>query len=269
VRLLCVIPARLGSQRLVHKPLRLIAGEPLIRLVARRVLEFGLDGRIVVATDDRRVVEAVAGLDVEPLLTRAGLASGTDRVGHALEHPAYRAHDVVVNVQGDEPLIERAAVIGALERVTRDHDDIGTSAAPLEQGDLTNPNRVKVAVDGRSRALAFFRTPRAPACGRRDATFRHVGVYAYRTAALRRWMALPPNADEANERLEQLRPLAHGMQIGVAVQEDVAAPGVDTEADIREVERRLAAFPTANVSPGDREQPLAPGASPGLTGGRG
>jgi 3-deoxy-manno-octulosonate cytidylyltransferase (CMP-KDO synthetase) len=228
----------------------------LVRLVARRVLELGLDGRIVVATDDGRVIEALAGLDVEPLLTGAGLCSGTERVAQVLEHPAYHGHDVVVNVQGDEPLIERAAVIGALERVTRDRDDVGTTAAPLERGDLTNPNRVKVAVDGRSRALAFFRTPRAPACGRREATFRHVGVYAYRTAALRRWMALAPTADEAHEGLEQLRPLAHGMRIGVAVQEDVAAPGVDTEADIPKVEARLAAR-------------LTPAGSAGLTGGRG
>ena len=269
VRLLCVIPARLGSQRLAHKPLRLIAGEPLIRLVARRVLEFGLDGRIVVATDDRRVIEALAGLDIEPLLTAADLASGTERVAQVLAHPAYRGLDVVVNVQGDEPLIERAAVIGALERVTRDRDDIGTSAAPLEQGDLANPNRVKVAVDGRSRALGFFRTPRAPACGRRDAIFRHVGVYAYRAGTLRRWVALPPSADEAREGLEQLRPLTHGMRIGVALLDAPAAPGVDTVADIQTIEAELAAELTPDASSGYREQPLTPGASPGFTGERG
>ena len=196
MRLLCVIPARLDSQRLPHKPLRLVAGEPLIRLVARAVLELGLDCRIVVATDDIRVVEALAGLAVEPFLTGQGLRSGTERVAHTLEHPAYREHDVVVNVQGDEPLIERAAVIGAIERVAHDGDDVGTSGAPLARGDLANPNRVKVAVDGRGGALAFFRTPRAPACARRAAIFRHVGVYAYHADALRRWMALPPGAEE-------------------------------------------------------------------------
>jgi 3-deoxy-manno-octulosonate cytidylyltransferase (CMP-KDO synthetase) len=243
VRLLCVIPARLGSQRLAHKPLRLIAGEPLIRLVARRVADLALDCRIVVATDDARVIEAIAGLDaVEGLVTERELPSGTERVARVLSHPAYRGHDLVVNVQGDEPLIERGAVVGALERVTRDHEDVGTSAAPLAPGDLADPNRVKVAVDGRGRAVAFFRTPRAPACARRHAVFRHVGVYAYRHGTLRRWLALPPSADEASEGLEQLRPLAHGMRIGVAVQEAAGAPGVDTEADIHEVERRLAAL---------------------------
>ena len=242
MHLLCVIPARLGSQRLAHKPLRVVAGEPLIRLVARRVLEFGLECRIVVATDDVRVVEAVAGLEVEPLLTGRELRSGTERAARVLEHPAYRGHDVVVNVQGDEPLIERAFVVGAIERVTRDGDDVGTSGAPLAQGDLANPNRVKVAVDGRGRALAFFRTPAAPACARRAAVFRHVGVYAYHAAALRRWMTLPQSAQEASEGLEQLRPLAHGMRVGVAVLEVAAAPGVDTIADIHAVERRLAAL---------------------------
>lgn len=241
VHVLCVIPARIGSTRLEQKPLRLLAGEPLIRLVARRVRSFDLKCPVVVATDDRRVAFAVAGLDVETLLTNPALASGTERAAAALEHAAYRDYEVVLNVQGDEPLIERETVVGALERVTRHGDDIGTAAAPLESAALRDPNRVKVVVDGRGRALAFYRTPRSPACARRDATFRHVGVYAYRANALRRWVALPRAADEQHERLEQLRPLAHGMTIGVAVQAVPAAPGVDTEAGIREIERWLAA----------------------------
>jgi len=97
-----------------------------------------------------------------------------------------------------------------------------------------------VVLDGRGRALGFFRTPQARACARREATFQHVGVYAYRAGALRRWLALPPTAQERDQRLEQLRPLTHGMTIGVAVQDAPVAPGVDTEADIREIESRLA-----------------------------
>jgi 3-deoxy-manno-octulosonate cytidylyltransferase (CMP-KDO synthetase) len=219
-------------------------------------MDLGLDARIVVATDDARVGEAVAGLAVDALVTVGVARSGTERVARVLEHPAYRGYDTVVNVQGDEPLIDRATVLGALERVTRDGDDVGTGAAPLARSEFANPNRVKVAVDGRSRALAFFRTPGAPACARHDATFRHVGVYAYRAAALRRWLALPPAPGEGDEGLEQLRPLAHGMRIGVAVQEEPAAPGVDTEADILEVEAQLAAR-------------LTPGEIPGFTGERG
>jgi 3-deoxy-manno-octulosonate cytidylyltransferase (CMP-KDO synthetase) len=239
VRILCIVPARLGSTRLSQKPLRLIAGEPLICLVARRILEFDLGLRVVVATDDRRVSAAVSGLPVETLLTSPALASGTERAAAVIEHPAYRWHEVVLNVQGDEPLIERQAVSGALDRVTVCGDDIGTAAAPLESDGLWDPHRVKVTVDRRGKALGFFRTPETPACARRHAVFQHLGVYAYRAAALRRWVALPRTVEEERERLEQLRPLAHGLTIGVAVQGTPAAPAVDTEEDLREVESRL------------------------------
>ena len=196
--------------------------------------------RVVVATDDSRVVNAVEGLPVESLITSPVLASGTERVAQVLAHPDYRRHEMVLNLQGDEPLIEREAVVGALERVSERGDDIGTAAGPLDARTLADPNRVKVTVDGRGRALGFFRTPRPPACARREATFHHIGVYAYSAGALRRWVALPPTAQERDQRLEQLRPLAHGMRIGVAVLDTPAAPGVDTEADVLEVESRLA-----------------------------
>jgi 3-deoxy-manno-octulosonate cytidylyltransferase (CMP-KDO synthetase) len=266
VHILCVIPARLASTRLVRKPLRLVAGEPLIRLVARRVMDFELGWQVVVATDDRQVIDALAGLAIETTLTYPGLRSGTERVAAVLEQPAYRGHDVVVNVQGDEPLIERDAVIGAIERVTRDGYEIGTAAALLERGALNDPNRVKVTVDGRGRALTFFRTPEAPACSRRDATFQHLGVYAYRASAVRRWITLPLGADEGRERLEQLRPLAHGMTIGVAVQPVPAAPGVDSEADLREIERRLAIQPTPGDGPGFSGETTDAGLEPGVLG---
>jgi 3-deoxy-manno-octulosonate cytidylyltransferase (CMP-KDO synthetase) len=217
-----------------------MAGEPLIRHVARRAVEFDLGLRIVVATDDSRVVDAVAGLPVESVVTSPGLGSGTERVAAVLADPGYQRHEVVLNLQGDEPLIDREAVLGALERVQRHGDEIGTAAGPLEAPALTDPHRVKVVVDGRRRALGFFRTPRPPACVRREATFHHIGVYAYSAGALRRWVALPPAAHELDERLEQLRPLACGMRIGVAVLDTPAAPGVDTEADVREIESRLA-----------------------------
>ncbi|MBI2537668.1 MAG: 3-deoxy-manno-octulosonate cytidylyltransferase [Gemmatimonadetes bacterium] len=241
MHVLCVVPARIGSSRLAQKPLRLIAGEPLVRCVARRVLGFDLGARVVVATDDPRVGRAVAGLPVETLLTSPDLASGTERAAAVLAQLDYPNHEIILNLQGDEPLIEREAVLGALERVTRRGDDIGTAAGPLGPGALGDPNRVKVVVDGRGRALAFFRTPQAPGCARRDAIFQHLGVYAYRAHTLRRWVALPPTAEERDDRLEQLRPLGYGMTVGVAVQQVPVAPGVDTEADIQEIERWLAA----------------------------
>lgn len=211
------------------------------------MLAFDLDLRVVVATDHPRVSDAVAGLPVESMLTPPGLASGTERAAAVLAHPDFQRHEIVLNVQGDEPLIEREALRGALAWVTRFGDEIGTAAGPLDARALADPNRVKVAVDGRGRALGFFRTPRPPACGRHEATFQHIGVYAYRAAALRRWVTLPPTSPELEERLEQLRPLAYGMRMGVAVLEAPVAPGVDTEADVREVERRLV---TVGVSPG-------------------
>lgn len=214
----------------------------MIRHVARRVVEFDLDLRVVVATDDSRVAHAVAGLPVETLLTSPGLASGTERAAAVLAHPDYRAHEIVLNVQGDEPLIQREAVQGALERVSRLGDEIGTAAGPLEARGLFDPNRVKVEVDGRGRALGFFRMPRAPACRRGGAIFQHIGVYAYRAFGLRRWTALPPTAQEREDRLEQLRPLEHGLRMGVAVVDGPVAPGIDTEADLGDIERRLEAL---------------------------
>lgn len=239
MHVLCVIPARIGSTRLAQKPLRLIAGEPLIRHVARRVVEFDFGFPVVVATDDARVSDAVAGLPVEPVLTAAAIKSGTERAAAVLAQADYQRYEIVLNVQGDEPLIQREAVLGALDCVLRHGDDIGTAAAPVDQRGMTDTNRVKVDVDGRGRALGFFRSPRQRVCGARPATFQHIGVYAYKAAALRRWLELPPTAQEQVARLEQLRPLAYGMTIGVAVQDSPAAPGVDTEADIREIEQRL------------------------------
>ncbi len=207
----------------------------------RRVLDFDLGFRVAVATDDLRVGQAVSGLGVESVLTSPELASGTERVAAVLELAEYRDYQVVLNVQGDEPLIERRAVVGALERVTRHGDEVGTVGAPMDRGALGDPNRVKVVVDGRGRALAFFRSPRAPACARHEAVFQHVGVYAYRAAALRRWVGLSRTAEEESKRLEQLRPLADGMRVGVALQGAPAAPGVDTEADLRQIESHLVA----------------------------
>lgn len=238
MHLLCVIPARLGSTRLPQKPLRPLGGEPLIRVVARRALELGLAARVVVAGDDPRILEAVAPLGVEAVLTDRAHRSGTERVAEVARRPEYRDAEIVLNLQGDEPLIPREAALGAVRRV-EGGAEIGTAADPLQARDRLHPDRVKVAVDAVGRALDFFRTPQTPACGRQPAVFRHVGVYAYRPAALERWIALPPVAEEIEERLEQLRPLRHGMTIGVEPLRVPAPPGVDSEEDLRLVEAAL------------------------------
>lgn len=237
VRVFCVVPSRIGSTRLPQKPLCRIAGDPLILHVVRRVLDFDV-GPVLVATDDVRVAEAVAGSGARVALTDPACRSGTERVAAAVAAEELADADVVLSVQGDEPLIPYAAVVGAVERV-RGGDEIGTAAGLLGPGDWRDPNRVKVTVDGRGRGRAFFRIPPLDAALGRDTVYHHVGVYAYRREALLRWVGLPPIREEQDQRLEQLRPLVHGMTIGVAVLEAPVPGGVDTEADLLEAERQL------------------------------
>ncbi|MDH4043155.1 MAG: 3-deoxy-manno-octulosonate cytidylyltransferase [Gemmatimonadota bacterium] len=238
MRLLCVIPARFGSTRLPGKPLRLLRGEPLIRVVTRRALALDLAATVVVASDEQRVLDAVDGLGVETVLTDAGHASGTERVAEVTSRLRVGEADIVLNLQGDEPFLPPDAAAGAVARV-RAGDDVGTAAQPLMGTAWRDPNRVKVELDGRGRAQRFYRTPAMPTCGLPAPTFHHLGVYAYRPSALRRWVALPPVADERAEGLEQLRPLAHGLRIGVAVLPEVAPHGIDTENDLRLAEAML------------------------------
>lgn len=204
---------------------------------------FGLGIPVVVATDDSRVVSAVsdlAGLGVEAVLTSPALRSGTERAAAVLALPEYGGFDVVLNVQGDEPLIPERALTGALERVTVVGEAIGTAAARLEEGAWQDPHCVKVAVDRSGLARGFFRTVADREWPAAWSWWRHLGVYAYRTDALERWVALPPVREEAVHGLEQLRPLAYGMPIGVAVLDVSAPPAVDTEDDVQRIERRLA-----------------------------
>jgi len=193
---------------------------------------------VIVASDDQRVLDAVAETGAVGVLTGAGHRSGTERVAEAAAHPAVRDADIVLNLQGDEPFVAADAARGALARV-REGDDVGTAAQPLSQEAWRDPHRVKVELDGRGRAVRFYRTPAAPACTRRAPTFQHIGVYAYRPAALARWVALPPTAAECEDGLEQLRPLEHGMRIGVAVLPGGAPHGIDTEDKLRLAEALL------------------------------
>ena len=260
MRLLCVIPARIGSTRLPQKPLRRISGTPLIRLVAQRVLAFELDGRIVIATDDRRVAEAVRGVPVDIELTDPRQRSGTERVAEVAMRPRYADCDVILNIQGDEPFLPAAAARGALVRV-RQGDPIGTAAAPLEPGCAADPNRVKVVVSDTGHALAFSRAALAPA----PVCRQHVGVYAYTRGALFRWVSAPPGRAEQVERLEQLRPLGLGIPIGVSLLAEGVAPGIDTEDDLQLAEAYLSSLtaghqvhvPFSPQGRGDRGEGLA------------
>jgi len=241
VPVLGVIPARLGSSRLPRKPLRLLAGEPLVLRVARRLTELDLCDRIVVATDAEEIADVVRRAGVEATLTATSHESGTARVAEVIAKKEYVAFDLILNVQGDEPLVAAAAVQGTLARL-RAGDPIGTAAGTLERRLAADPNRVKVVVGPHGHALYFSR---APIPFDRDATgevvyHQHVGVYGYTREALDRWVRLPPVPEERWERLEQLRPLLHGMPIGVALFDEAPAPGVDTAEDLEWAEQALA-----------------------------
>ena len=245
MRVLGVIPARLGSTRIPHKPLQLLAGEPLITRVIQHVRSLDLVDELVVATDSEMVARVVELAGVRAVLTRDTHLSGTERVGEVAARPEYADHDVVVNVQGDEPFLPRAALTGAIERI-RQGDDVGTAAAPLAARDAGDPGRVKVVADAAGRALYFSRAMiphrRDREAATHDLYWQHIGVYAYRRDALERWTRLAPAPAETAERLEQLRALHHGMRVGVARLEDPAEPGVDTLEDLRRAEARWLAM---------------------------
>ncbi len=237
--LLCVIPARIGSTRLPEKPLRQIAGTPLITLVAEHARALGLAGDLVVATDDARVAALAEAAGVDAVLTDPRHRSGTERVAEVLARAAYAHADVILNIQGDEPFIPTRAVHGALARIARG-DPIGTAAAPLAPERVNDPHRVKVAIDVHGHATGFSRAPLPAGEGASSEYLQHVGVYAYTRKALLDWVRWTPVTEEENERLEQLRPLGHGVCIGVAVLAEEVPPGIDTEDDLRNAEAWLA-----------------------------
>lgn len=238
MRTLAVIPARLGATRLPRKPLRLLAGLPLVVRVWERVQQLRIADRCVIATESQEVVQAARQAGAEVELTDAGHPSGTDRVAEVAARPTYKAFDAILNVQGDEPFVAPAALRGAAGVVTSGRFELGTAAARAADGALTVPHLVKVVADDAGRAMYFSR---APIPYLRDAAdqalldghiWQHIGVYAYTRESLARWVALPPHPLEQIERLEQLRPLAAGMAMGVAMIPDPPRAGVDTEEDL-------------------------------------
>ncbi|HEY7503650.1 MAG TPA: 3-deoxy-manno-octulosonate cytidylyltransferase [Gemmatimonadales bacterium] len=239
MRVLGVIPARLGSIRLPNKPLQMLAGEPLITRVIQRVQEHGLVDELVVATDSPMVAQVVERSSVRAVLTSRGHPTGTDRVAEIAARDEFAAFDTIVNVQGDEPFVAREALAGAIERVARG-DDVGTAAAPLDPALADDPARVKVVTDAGGRALYFSRAAIPHQREHGDPSprlyWQHLGLYAYTSATLRRWAGLEPSPAELAERLEQLRALHHGLRIGVALLAEPVEPGVDTPDDLRRAE---------------------------------
>ncbi|MGD0640689.1 MAG: 3-deoxy-manno-octulosonate cytidylyltransferase [Roseiarcus sp.] len=236
-----LIPARMTSTRLPGKPLADIHGEPMIAHVWRRAVEADV-GPVLVAADDSRIVDAIEAIGGRAVLTRPDHVSGSDRIFEAVSAFDSRGRfDVVVNVQGDLPTIERSAVRAAVGPLSDPAVDIATLATPITRAEeRDDPNVVKAVGTevgpGRLRALYFTRT-RAP--WGEGPLYHHIGLYAYRREALARFVALKPSPLERRERLEQLRALEAGMRIDIALV-DVAPLGVDTPEDLRRAREMLA-----------------------------
>lgn len=241
-----VIPARWWSTRLPGKPLLDLAGRPLLAWVWQVAQESGAT-EVVVATDDERIESAALRFGATVCMTRVDHASGTDRIGEVAATLGWPDDAVIVNLQGDEPLLPPELVVRAARALGDDGDaGIATLATPIRsREEALNPNVVKVVCGADGRALYFSRAPipfardgAAQGVGsqrRYDGMLRHIGLYAYRVGALREIAALPPTMIEAVEKLEQLRPLWHGMRIAVAVTAEAPPPGVDTAEDLERV----------------------------------
>ena len=246
-----IIPARLASTRLPDKPLADIAGKPMVVRVAERAALSGAE-RVVVACDDKRILGACAAHGVQAVLTRSDHASGSDRLAQACALLGLQGDDMVVNVQGDEPLID-PDLVRLVAQVLAEREDcvMSTAAHPLHDlAEYLNPNVVKVVLDAAGRALYFSRAPipwwRDGAVGGQPqmptpAPLRHLGLYAYRAGFLRQFPSLPAADMENTEALEQLRVLWHGHRVAVHVTPLGPGPGVDTPEDLARVRAHFAA----------------------------
>lgn len=244
-----VIPARLASTRLPNKPLADLAGQPMIVRVARRAA-LSKAGRIVVATDAPEVLAACAAHGVEAIATRADHPSGSDRLAEACQLLGLDGTDLVVNVQGDEPLIAPAMIDACAAQLQARPDCVMSTVAHAldDPAEFANPNVVKLVTDLRGTALYFSRAPipwwrdaSQPPGPQSGTALRHVGLYAYHAAFLRRFPQLAVSPLERIESLEQLRVLWHGERIAVHVSDERPGPGVDTPEDLERVRALIAA----------------------------
>ncbi|MDE2309613.1 MAG: 3-deoxy-manno-octulosonate cytidylyltransferase [Betaproteobacteria bacterium] len=252
-----VIPARFASTRLPGKALLPIAGKPMVVRVAEQAAKSGAQ-QIWIATDHHAIAAAVHEHGFKSCLTHAHHPSGTDRIAEVVEQHDWPDDTIVVNVQGDEPLIP-PELIRAVAQHLHDHPEcaIATACHPIHDADaMRNPNIVKVVLDKHGNALYFSRAPIpwprdafAPgtALPENFSVLRHIGIYAYRAGFLRAFRQLAPAAIEQAEALEQLRALWHGYKIGVTVTADTPPGGVDTEADLHTARKTFEALLTKGV----------------------
>ncbi|MBM4207289.1 MAG: 3-deoxy-manno-octulosonate cytidylyltransferase [Gammaproteobacteria bacterium] len=244
-----VIPARHASTRLPGKPLLMIAGKPMIAHVCEKALQAGAED-IVVATDDERIINAVSVLGIKAVMTRVDHQSGTERIAEVAELCGWADHEVIVNVQGDEPLIPPALIFGLAETLANQQQaGIATLAAKIhDEAEIFNPNAVKVVINNDGNALYFSRAPipwdrdgfaanKQPS-GKID-YYRHIGMYCYTVEFLRKYCSWEPSVLETVEALEQLRILWYGERIKVNIIDATPPAGVDTAEDLARVEQLM------------------------------
>jgi len=233
-----VIPARYASTRFPGKPLAMLRGKPIIEHVYKRTCLCPDLEKVIVATDDQRIFDVVEGFGGNAVMTSPDHTSGSDRMG---ELARGLDAEFLVNVQGDEPMIEPSLIEAVLIPMGKENPpDIFTAAVPLKsREDYENPDIVKVVLNGQSRALYFSRSPIPYGFDAGRPGFKHLGIYAYRKESLLRFVGLPQGTLEKMENLEQLRALENGMSIGVAVVDDFQGIGIDRPEDLLKAEEML------------------------------
>lgn len=232
-----VIPARYASLRLPGKPLIDIAGKPMVVRVAEQATKSGAS-EIVIATDFEKILQVAQEHNVKAVMTRIDHNSGTDRIAEVAQKLGWADHEIVVNLQGDEPLIEPSLVQEVAQHLANSQNAVMATAchAIHDEASLLNPNIVKVVMDANGNALYFSRAPipypRDEAQKANIHAHRHIGIYAYRVGFLKKYAQLAVTELEKIESLEQLRVLHHGYKIGVTITQNAPASGVDTQEDL-------------------------------------
>ena len=234
-----IIPARFGSTRFAAKILASDTGKPLVQHVVEQARKCKRVREVIVATDDRRIVDSLLPFGTRTVMTAASHQSGTDRIAEVASN---LNDEIIVNVQGDEPEIEPATIDALIERLESSSDDMATAATAFPAGDdPTNPNLVKVAISSQGHAVYFSRLPvpyyRDAASAVAKPYYLHLGIYAYRRNFLMEYASWPPTPLEQAEKLEQLRALEHGKSIYV-LKIDRAVHGIDTVEQYEEFVRR-------------------------------
>ena len=234
MKFLCVIPARFASTRLPGKPLADIAGKPMIQRVYERAMKAKRPAAVLVATDDDRVFQAMQNCNGKAMMTAADHPTGTDRLAEVAA--AYADIDVIINVQGDEPLIDPEVIDNLAAAFDEDKDlQMATVMTKMDEEEKNNPNNVKVVTDKRGYALYFSRSlVPYPRVATGVATYKHIGIYAYKRDFLLNYAKMEPTILEQTESLEQLRVLENGYKIKV-IETDCKFVGVDTAEDLEKV----------------------------------